>query len=145
MIDLNTDILLIEDNADDAGLTIRAFRKIQASLRVEHFSDGSEALRYIFCEGAFRDRDVDAMPRLILLDLKMPRIDGLEVLKRIKSDPRTVGIPVVMLSSSNEMTDIRNCYRQGANSYVLKPVEFDNFLNTVAGIASYWLTLNRNA
>lgn len=144
-MDQNTDILLIEDNADDAGLTIRAFRKIQSALRIEHFSDGSEALRYIFCEGAFRDRDLYALPRLILLDLKMPRIDGLEVLKRIKSDSRTSAIPVVMLSSSNEMTDIRRCYQQGANSYVLKPVEFDDFLNTVSGIASYWLTLNRHA
>jgi len=144
-MDQNTDILLIEDNADDAGLTIRAFRKNQAALRVAHFSDGAEALNYIFCEGAFRQRDMNELPRLILLDLKMPRIDGLEVLRRIKSDPRTCRVPVVMLSSSNEMTDIRRCYSHGANSYILKPVEFDDFLRTVAGLASYWLTLNRHA
>jgi len=141
----NTDILLIEDNADDAGLTMRAFRKNQPALRLAHFSDGAEALSYIFCEGAFRERDMNELPRLILLDLKMPRIDGLEVLRRIKSDPRTCGVPVVMLSSSNEMTDIRRCYSHGANSYILKPVEFGDFLQTVAGLASYWLTLNQHA
>lgn len=134
-----TDILLIEDNPDDAGLVTRALRKEDPGTSVLHLNNGEEALDYLL--GA----DGGNLPRLILLDLKMPKVDGLELLSRIKADERTREVPVVMLTSSNQHSDIRASYRLGANSYIVKPVEFDGFVKAVAGISRYWLQLNHCA
>ncbi|HEY1025107.1 MAG TPA: response regulator [Sphingobacteriaceae bacterium] len=138
-----TDILLIEDNADDAGLTIRALRKNNVLNTIIHLSDGEEALNYIFCEGEYHGRNHNELPRLILLDLKMPKVDGLEVLKRVKSDVKTKNIPIIILTSSNENADVEECYRMGANSYLVKPVEFDGYLQAIGTLSNYWLQLNQ--
>jgi len=140
----NFDILLVEDNSDDAGLTIRAFRKNNISNALLHLTDGQEALDFIFCEGVYQNRNISDVPKLILLDLKMPKIDGTEVLKRIKSDERTQRVPVVVLTSSNENNDITTCYHFGANSYIVKPVEFNDFVKAVANVGNYWLVLNQH-
>lgn len=138
-----TDILLVEDNADDAGLTLHALRKSNVNTEVRHLMDGEQALNYIFCEGEFSGRNASEQPRLILLDLKMPKVDGLEVLKRIKSTDSTKNIPVVILTSSNENNDITACYRLGANSYVVKPVEFEGYMQAIGALSNYWLKLNQ--
>jgi two-component system, response regulator len=143
-MDQKTDILLVEDNLDDAGLTIRAFHKNGISAKLVHVSNGAHALDYVFCGGIYDDRDINDVPRLILLDLKMPKIDGLEVLKKIKSDERTKNVPVVMLTSSNENNDIKLCYQLGANSYIVKPVEYDGFVKAIASLGNYWLELNQH-
>lgn len=140
----NCDILLVEDNSDDAGLTIRAFRKNNISNALLHLTNGEEALDFIFCKGSYQARSIGNVPKLILLDLKMPKIDGMEVLKRIKSDERTKGVPVVVLTSSNVNSDIHACYQSGANSYIVKPVEFDEFVKALASVGSYWLLLNQH-
>lgn len=134
-----TDILLVEDNIDDAGLVIRALRKNDPALPVLHLNNGEEALQFLYPENGEAPRD---LPRLILLDLKMPKVDGLGLLSRIKSDERTRAIPVVMLTSSNQNSDITSCYRMGANSYIVKPVDFGDFVRVVSGISQYWLHLN---
>ncbi len=139
-----TDILLIEDNADDAGLVIRALRKHDPGTSVLHLSNGEEALDYLLPDGGYPEPDLRDLPRLILLDLKMPKVDGLELLSRIKTDQRTREVPVVMLTSSNQNSDILASYRLGANSYVVKPVEFDGFAKVVAAISQYWLQLNHS-
>lgn len=141
----HVEILLVEDNVNDAELTIRALRKNNLANRLVHVNDGAEALDFIFCKGVYHDRNTNSQPKLILLDLKMPKIDGLEVLKIIKSDPETKNIPVVVLTSSKEEKDLLESYKLGANSYIQKPVEFQKFITAVVEIGFYWVLLNQNS
>lgn len=140
----NVEILLVEDNINDAELTIRVLKKNNLSSNLMHVKDGAEALNFIYCKGDYIDRDAKAMPKLILLDLKMPKIDGLEVLKVLKSDQDTKHIPVVILTSSKEEKDLMESYHLGANSYIQKPVEFEKFVKSISDIGMYWLILNQN-
>ena len=135
-------ILLIEDNPDDRDLTLRALRRHMIANEIVTVPDGVEALEYLFGEGAYAGRDLTARPRLILLDLKLPKLSGLEVLSRIRSDPRTRSLPVVVLTSSSEDQDIAEAYQRGANSYVRKPVVFGDFAEAVRQLGLYWLLLN---
>lgn len=137
------DILLVEDNPSDAELTIKALRKNKIINGLLHLQDGEDALDYIFATGKYSDRNIDEIPKIILLDLKMPKIDGLEVLKKIKSDERTKIIPVVLLTSSKEDKDIFDSYKLGVNSYIVKPVEFENFVKAVSDVGLYWLLVNQ--
>lgn len=136
------EILLVEDNPHDVELTIRALRKRKLTNRVHVVKNGAEALEYIFGAGAYTERDINHKPKVILLDLKLPKVDGLEVLRRIKSDERTKVIPVVVLTSSREERDIVESYKLGVNSYITKPVDFDKFSQTVSELGLYWLLLN---
>lgn len=138
----SVEILLVEDNINDAELTIRALKKKNLANNLVHLKDGAEALDFIFARGEYEKRDVSSAPKVILLDLKMPRIDGIEVLEKVRADERTKKIPVVILTSSKEDPDVERCYRLGANSYIVKPVDFDNFLNAVTQLGFYWLLLN---
>jgi two-component system response regulator len=138
----NRIILLVEDNPDDEALTLRAFRKSNVANRVVVARDGVEALDYLFSTGSHAGRDPHDVPQLVLLDLKLPRIDGLEVLRRIRSDERTRLLPVVILTSSREQQDLLDGYGLGANSYVQKPVDFAKFLQAVEQLKLYWLVLN---
>lgn len=138
-------ILLVEDNPDDEALTLRAFGKNKITNPVVVARDGVEALDYLFCTGAFTDRDPGAMPAVILLDLKLPRIDGLEVLRRIRASEKTALLPVVVLTTSKEHQDISEAYRLGANSYIRKPVDFERFIHAVGQLGLYWLSLNEPA
>jgi two-component system, response regulator len=138
----NKNILLVEDNPDDEALTLRALRKHNIINEVVVARDGAEALDYLFAVGAWSGRDPRAMPQLVLLDLKLPKIDGLEVLRRIRADERTRLLPVVILTSSNEEKDRIGGYGLGANSYVRKPVNFDEFIEAVRQLGLYWLVLN---
>jgi two-component system, response regulator len=135
-------ILLVEDNADDEALTLRALKKNNISNEIVVARDGVEALDYLFCTGAYAGRNSAALPELILLDLKLPKLDGFEVLKRLRSNARTKLLPVVILTSSKERQDIVNGYGLGANSYVRKPVDFQQFLDGVRQLGLYWLVLN---
>ncbi|MDF2701305.1 MAG: response regulator receiver protein [Rubrobacteraceae bacterium] len=135
-------ILLVEDNPDDELLTLRALRKNKVTGEVVVARDGVEALDYLFGEGSYAGRDTTVMPQLILLDLKLPRIDGLEVLRRLRSDERTRLLPVVILTSSREQQDMLDGYGLGANSYVRKPVNFEQFVRAVEQLKLYWLILN---
>lgn len=137
------DVLLVEDNASDAELTIRALRKNKIIGSLLHLQDGEDALEYIFATGKYSKRNICETPKIILLDLKMPKIDGLEVLKKIKSDERTKIIPVVLLTSSKEDRDIVVSYRLGVNSYIVKPLGFENFVKAVSDIGLYWLLINQ--
>ncbi|GEL10167.1 Response regulator receiver domain-containing protein [Flavobacterium glycines] len=139
----NVEILLVEDNPDDAGLVIRALKKHNLANHLVHLSDGAQALDFIFCKGEYGKRQIDDRPKVILLDLKMPKVDGLQVLKAIREDERTESIPVVIMTSSNEERDIVEGYRLGVNSYIVKPVDFDNFSKAVAELGFYWLLLNK--
>ena len=141
--DNQVEILLVEDNASDAELTIRALKKKNLANNLIHLKNGAEALDFIFAQGNYSGRDPYSTPKVILLDLKMPKIDGLEVLRRIRADERTKTIPVVVLTSSKEDPDINTCYALGVNSYIVKPVEFDNFLKAVSELGFYWLLLNQ--
>jgi CheY-like chemotaxis protein len=143
MLSKAIEILLVEDNPDDAELTLRALRKHNLANRVCHVKDGEEALDYIFGTGSHAGRDINDPPRVILLDLKLPKVDGIEVLRRIKSDGKTRCTPVVVLTSSHEDRDLAECYRLGANSYIVKPVEFDSFIKTVTELSLYWMLLNK--
>ena len=136
------EILLVEDNAQDAELTLYALEKNKLTNRIINARDGAEALEYIFATGRYEDRRREEMPCLVLLDIKLPKVDGIDVLKKLKSDPRTRNIPVVMLTSSREERDIIESYRLGVNSYIVKPVDFDQFTDTVRQIGLYWLLLN---
>lgn len=138
-------ILLVEDNPDDEALTIRALTKNNIGNELVVARDGAEALDFLFCTGAYADRDPDAKPEVILLDLKLPKVDGLEVLRRIRSDERTQVLPVVILTSSKEEQDLITGYKLGANSYVRKPVDFDQFMEAVRQLGLYWLVLNESA
>jgi two-component system response regulator len=136
------EILLVEDNPQDLEMELRALRKANLSNRIQVVRDGAEALEFIFCEGAFAARSINQPPKFILLDLKLPKVDGLEVLERIKSDPRTKAIPVVVLTSSKEQSDVVESYQLGANSYLVKPVKFESFVTAVEQLGLYWLLLN---
>jgi CheY-like chemotaxis protein len=138
------EILLVEDNPNDVELALRAFKKNKLVNRVYIVRDGEEALDYIFCRGNYAQRNINHTPKLILLDLKLPKIDGIEVLKQIKSDPRTNSIPVVVLTTSREECDVLETYRLGVNSYILKPVDFDQFVDSVRQIGFYWMLLNQS-
>ncbi|MEE8482446.1 MAG: response regulator [Acidiferrobacterales bacterium] len=138
-------ILLVEDNPDDNALTLRALKKNNIANEVIVARDGVEALDYLFGEGAHEGRDLSDQPQVILLDLKLPKIDGLEVLKRIRADDRTRRLAVVILTTSNEDRDIIRSYDLGANSYIRKPVDFDHFMETVRQLGLYWLVLNIKA
>ena len=135
-------ILLVEDNADDEELTLRAFRRSKVLNQVEVVRDGVEALDYLFATGAHADRDPKAMPAVILLDLKLPKLGGLDVLRRVRADERTRRIPVVVLTSSNEEKDILSSYGLGANSFVRKPVDFAQFMEAAQQLGLYWLVMN---
>ncbi len=137
------EILLVEDNPEDLELMQRALRKANITNRIQIGRDGAEALDFIFCEGAHAARKIEDSPKVILLDLKLPKVDGLEVLKRIKGDPRTRAIPVVVLTSSKEQNDVVESYHLGVNSYIVKPVNFESFIEAVQHLGMYWLLLNQ--
>ena len=137
------EVLLVEDNPNDAELTLHALRQRHMAHCILHVQDGGEALDFLHREGAYAGREMDHALKVVLLDLKMPRLDGLNVLRELKSDPRTQEIPVVMLTSSAEDRDLQEAYRLGANSYIVKPVEFDSFTEAVAQLGCYWLLLNQ--
>ncbi len=136
------EILLVEDNPSDVELTLRALRKHKLANKVYVTKDGAEALEYIFANGTYSDRKIEDRPKVIFLDLKLPKVSGLEVLKKIRDDERTKTIPVVILTSSREEQDIIESYRLGVNSYIVKPVNFDNFMRAVSELGLYWLLLN---
>ena len=135
-------ILLVEDNPDDVELTLLGLKKNNVANDIVVAQDGAEALDYLFCTGKYAERDASVMPVLILLDLKLPKVDGLEVLKRLRSDDRTKLIPVVILTTSDEETDLVQCYNNGANSYIRKPVDFIRFSEAIQQLKVYWLLLN---
>lgn len=143
--DSPSDIVLVEDNPNDAEMALRALRRIEGLLGVRWFKDGAEALDYFFPTISEREPAQPMPPRLVLLDLKLPRVDGHEVLERMKVDPRTKSIPVVVLTSSREESDIERCYAAGANSYVVKPLNFDNFVETISDLGRYWMSVNQTA
>ncbi len=136
------EILLVEDNPSDVELTLRALRKHKLANKVHVAKDGAEALEYIFANGDYSDRKIEDRPKVIFLDLKLPKVSGLEVLKKIRDDERTKTIPVVIVTSSREEQDIIESYRLGVNSYIVKPVDFDNFVRAVSELGLYWLLLN---
>jgi len=138
-------ILLVEDNARDEALTLRALKKNKIANEVVVARDGVEALDYLFGTGKYVGRDLNVMPQLILLDLKLPKVDGLQVLERIRADERTRRLPVVVFTSSSEQEDMIKSYNLGANSYVRKPVEFEQFLEATKRLGLYWLVLNQPA
>jgi two-component system response regulator len=135
-------ILLVEDNADDVELTLRALRRNRVANRVDVARDGVEALEYLFCTGMHAGRDPEDLPQLVLLDLKLPKVGGFEVLERVRADPRTKRLPVVILTSSNVESDVARSYDLGANSYIRKPVDFTQFMEAVNQLGLYWLVLN---
>jgi two-component system, response regulator len=137
------DILLVEDNPYDAEMTIRALRKKNLTNSLIHLKNGAEAIDFLFGTGDYEGRKISKNPKVILLDLKMPKLDGIQVLSAIRKDERTRETPVVVLTSSREDPDIRECYRLGVNSYIVKPVDFDKFIEAVSSIGLYWLLLNQ--
>lgn len=139
----DVEILLVEDNPQDLELTTRALRKANLANHIQVARDGEEALEFIFCEGPYSNRKIEDKPKVILLDLKLPKVDGLEVLERIKNDDRTKDIPVVVLTSSREQKDVVESYQLGVNSYIVKPVSFDQFIEAVRNLGMYWLLLNQ--
>jgi two-component system response regulator len=137
------DILLVEDSQDDLDLALHALRRENLANHIFVVRDGEEALDFLFCRGAFAERSLDRPPKLVLLDLKLPKVTGIEVLKQLKADPRTKTIPIVILTSSKEERDLIDGYGLGANSYIQKPVDFDQFRNTVKQVGLYWLVTNQ--
>jgi len=142
-MNFEVEILLVEDNMSDTELTIRALKKNNLANKLVHLEDGQEALDFIFAEGNYSDRKIADVPRMILLDLKMPKINGIEVLRRIKTDERTSKIPVVVLTSSKEDPDIQACYALGVNSYVVKPVDFNEFQKAISELGLFWMIINQ--
>jgi two-component system response regulator len=138
------EILLVEDNSSDIELTLRAFKKHNITNKVHVVRDGAEALDFIFAKGNYAERNINNIPKVILLDLKLPKFDGIEVLRRVKSDERTKVIPVIILTSSKEETDKVKSYTLGANSYITKPVDFDKFAKIVSEIGYYWMLVNQS-
>jgi two-component system, response regulator len=137
------EILLVEDNPNDVELTLRALQKQNLASKVFVVKDGAEALDFIFATGNYSVRTIDDHPKVVLLDLKLPKVDGIEVLRKMKSDPRTKDVPVVMLTSSQEERDVIETYKLGVNSYIVKPVDFSNFVHAVSELALYWGLLNK--
>jgi two-component system, response regulator len=143
MIEINeVEILIVEDNPRDAEMTIRALRKNNLANKILLAEDGAEALDFFFCRGKFSDREPSQHLKLVLLDLNLPKVSGLEVLKIIKADNQTKNIPIVVVSSSNEEPDLKEAYNLGVNSYVVKPVDFDQFINAMNSLGLYWLLVN---
>jgi two-component system, response regulator len=136
------EILLVEDNPQDAELTIRALKKHNLANRLFHVEDGAEALDFLFVRGKYEGRRTDISPKVVLLDLKLPKVNGLEVLRSMKSDSRLQTIPVVMITSSAEHPDVKAAYNLGANGYVIKPVQFDAFMEAMSKVGIYWLMVN---
>ena len=145
MNDNRVEILLVEDNPHDAEMTIRALKKSNLANRLIHVKDGVEALDFIFARGTFADRRIENKPKVILLDIKMPKVDGIEVLRQIKSNDHTKTIPVVIMTSSKEEQDIITSYNLGVNSYVVKPVDFEGFAKAVSELGFYWLITNQHS
>lgn len=144
MTQYKVDLLLVEDNINDAELAIRQLKKNNMANNLFHVKDGEEALEFIFATGRFSDTGSSInQPKIILLDIQMPKISGIEVLQKVKSDPRTKSIPVVILTSSKEDPDIQKCYALGANSYIVKPVNFESFAEAIKNLGFYWLLLNQ--
>lgn len=139
------EILLVEDNPSDAKLTIRALQKSNLCNSITHVSDGAEAIDFIFAQGKYSERSIDNKPRIVLLDLKMPKVDGMEVLRAIKADERTRNIPVIVMTSSKEDSDVKQAYTYGVNSYVVKPVGFENFSKAVIDLGMYWMLVNQES
>lgn len=137
------EILLVEDNPNDIKLALHAFKKHSLTNRIQVLRNGAEALEFLFCEGRYGDRRIEDGPKLILLDLKLPLVDGLEVLRRVKEDARTQMIPLVVMTTSQEDRDIVESYRLGVNSYIVKPVDFEQFTEAVRQLGFYWLLLNK--
>jgi len=137
------EILLVEDNPRDAEMTLRSLKKHNLFNNVHWVKDGAEALDFMFCDGSYSTRDSNHTLKLVLLDIKMPKVDGIEVLRRLKDDARTRATPVVIMTSSNEERDVVESYKLGANSYIVKPVQFESFLDTVSKIGLYWVLANR--
>ena len=142
-MEIAAEIILVEDNPSDADLIKRALNKNNVANKILHLKDGQEVLQYLFGEGQWKGRTTANTPKVILLDLKMPKVSGIEVLKKIKSNEETRSIPVVILTSSKEDPDIKECYKLGVNSYVVKPVGFEEFSSTVAQLGLYWLLINQ--
>lgn len=143
MRDLDSEILLVEDNAADVELTLHALKKENLANKIEVVGDGEEALDFLFCRGPYSNRTFQRPPRLVLLDLKLPKVDGLEVLRAIKQDPRTRAIPVVILTASKEEKDMVNGYQMGVNAYIQKPVDFEQFRTMVKELGLFWLVVNQ--
>src|SRR5271169_4779825 len=143
MSQADIEILLVEDNPDDLELALHALRREKLANNIEVARDGAEALDFIFCRGGYAHRDFNRQPRLILLDLKLPKVDGLQVLSEIKNDARTKSIPVVILTSSREEKDLVEGYRLGVNSYIQKPVDFEQFRSSIKQVGLYWLVVNQ--
>jgi len=137
------EILFAEDSIDDAALTLRALKKSGLTNPIYHVKDGAEALDFMYCRGEYAHRNSNSHLKLILLDLKMPKVSGSEVLEKLKADPQFKNIPMVILTSSKEDPDIKRCYGLGANSYIVKPVECDNFFNTIKELSFYWMISNQ--
>jgi two-component system response regulator len=145
MNSLPVEILLVEDNPDDAALTIRSLKKLNLANRLVHLQDGEEALDFIFGTGKYDGQPLDQAPKVIFLDINMPKVNGLEVLEKLRTEAFSKTIPVVILTSSAEDPDIKRAYDLGANSYIVKPVEFDNFSKTVADLGMYWMMINHSS
>ena len=143
MLNHDVEILLVEDNPNDVKLALHAFQKHHLANQVHVVRDGAEALEFIFCSDRYAERQIEKRPKVILLDLKLPLVDGIEVLRRIKADPRTQMIPVVIMTSSKEEKDVVDTYKLGVNSYIVKPVDFDQFTEVVRQLGYYWLLLNQ--
>ncbi len=143
MSDYQVEILLVEDNPHDAEMTVRALKKVNLANKLIHVRDGAEALDFIFAKGAYIDRHIENKPKVILLDIKMPKVDGIEVLRQIKSNETTKTIPVVIMTSSKEEQDVITSYDLGVNSYVVKPVDFEGFAKAVSELGFYWLITNQ--
>jgi CheY-like chemotaxis protein len=137
------ELLLVEDNVDDLDMALHGLRKMNFANHIHVARDGVEALDFIFCRGPYAGRSMESGPKVVLLDLKLPKIDGLEVLRQMKSDPRTRTIPVVVLTSSKEQSDVAESYKLGSNSYIVKPVNFEDFAPAMQRLGMYWLLLNQ--
>lgn len=144
MLTGEAEILLVEDNPNDVELTLHALRKEHLSNRIHVARDGEEALEFLFCRGTYRHRSFDHPPKVVILDLKLPKVDGLEVLRQLKNDTRTHGIPVTILTSSKEDRDLAESHQLGVNSYIQKPVDFDQFREIVKQLGLYWLVVNQS-